>query len=459
MATQDKLQFIRKNYQIVYSLVLIIFIPLAIIANTVIFARSFQSAIDRDLQSKAISIGDAVNAGIIDSLDNPNKLQERIEKINGYNNEVVSIDLLEPAGEDFKVVASLDAKAIGRVSRDMVNIIAWRQDQPVAFLTTSGSNNSIDNKVDFSQKAVRYWSVVMPIKDGLGAKHAVLSLKISVAEMDALTKQILVRSYVVLLLTVVIIILLLANNTRLFEYAALYRKIKEIDQMKDEFISVASHELRTPVTGIKGYVSMILDGDMGPISDKAKDSLKIVMSSADRLAVLVDDLLNVSRIEQGRMKLESKPMEINKIINEVISELSIQAKQKNLSLSFKPHKGESPLVSVDTDKFKQILINVIGNAIKYTLKGGVEVFTNEKDDKFLEIKVKDTGLGMSTEARSRLFEKFYRIQTEETAKITGTGLGLWITKQLVEMQGGKITVDSIEKVGTQIDITFPIVKK
>lgn len=456
MPAKEKLQFIRKNYQIVYSIILIVFIPLAIIANTVIFTRSFQRAIDKDLQGKAVSIGDVINVGLIDYLDKPGELQSKIESIALFNKEVVAADVLMPSGEDFRVQASMDKQMVDRVTKETVNVLAWRENKPVAFLTSSGSNNSIDNVVKFDQKPERYWAVIMPLKDATGEKQALLSMKISVSVMDKLTRDILIRSYVVLLITVLIIILLLANNTRLFEYAALYRKIKEIDQMKDEFISVASHELRTPVTGIRGFVSMILAGDLGPVSDKARESLVIVQSSADRLAVLVDDLLNVSRIEQGRMKMELQPTDVNVIIKDSIAELRVQADQKKLALEYLPHAETLPKINIDTERFKQILFNLIGNAIKYTIAGSVEVSTEEKNGR-LEIKVKDTGLGMSAKARERLFEKFYRVRTEETSAITGTGLGLWITKQLVEKQAGEITVDSIEKVGTQMTISFPLI--
>jgi len=457
MPAKEKLQFIRKNYQIVYSIILIVFIPLAIILNTVIFTRSFQRAIDQDLQGKAISIGDVINVGLIDYLDKPEELQNKIEAISRFNNEVVAADVLIQSGEDFKVLASLNKQMVDRVTKETVNVLAWRENKPVAFLTTSGSNNSIDNVVKFDKAPARYWAVIMPLKDETGAKKMLLSMKISVSVMDKLTRDILIRSYVVLLITVLIIILLLANNTRLFEYAALYRKIKEIDQMKDEFISVASHELRTPVTGIRGFVSMILAGDLGPISEKAKESLIIVQSSADRLAVLVEDLLNVSRIEQGRMQLEKKPTNVGIIISESIAELKIQADQKKLNLTYGPHLEVLPQINIDPERFKQILFNLVGNAIKYTPTGNVEITTEEKNQR-LEIKIKDTGLGMSAKSRERLFEKFYRVQTDETSKITGTGLGLWITKQLVLMQDGEITIDSIEKVGTQVTISFPLLK-
>ncbi len=145
------------------------------------------------------------------------------------------------------------------------------------------------------------------------------------------------------------------------------------------------------------------------------------------------------------------------IIGDTVAELKLQADEKNLNLIYTPHTDKLPLINVDEDRFRQVLINLIGNAIKYTKEGSIEVITEEKA-KTLEIKVKDTGMGMSAEERKRLFEKFYRVRSKETQKITGTGLGLWITKQIIELMRGTITVDSIENVGTQATLRFPVVK-
>jgi len=156
--------------------------------------------------------------------------------------------------------------------------------------------------------------------------------------------------------------------------------------------------------------------------------------------------------------MEKKNIDVSQIIKDTVAELKIQADEKKLSLQYKLHRDHLPLIRVDSERFKQVLINLIGNAIKYTEKGGVEVITEEKDKgKMLEINIKDTGIGMSAKAQQRLFEKFYRVQNEKTADVVGTGLGLWITKKIVEMMRGSIRVSSIENVGTQATLRFPIV--
>lgn len=227
----------------------------------------------------------------------------------------------------------------------------------------------------------------------------------------------------------------------------------EVEQMKQELISIATHELRTPITGIKGYLDMILAGDAGEINPEAKEMLEEITKINQRLGDLVDDLLNVGRIEQGRIEVKPAPMDLNKLIENVVGELQIQAKDKKLELKY--DKTDIPQVKADLERTRQILINLIGNAIKYTLEGSVTV-TAEKQDKMVAVNIKDTGLGMNKEAQKRLFEKFYRVKSEKTRQITGTGLGLWITKQLVEKQGGKISVQSEEGKGSTFHFSLPV---
>jgi len=267
----------------------------------------------------------------------------------------------------------------------------------------------------------------------------------------------------------------------------------EVEQMKQELISIATHELRTPITGIKGYLDMILAGDTGELNAETKETLQETAGITQKLADLVDDLLNVGRIEQGRIEVKPVAMDLAKLISDVIKEISIQAKQKNLELvmlnaseassanadisnksrdSSASPQNDKIMVKADPDRTRQVLINLIGNAIKYTEKGSVTVSIgnssrvtsnnnnysssgNEKSGQVIT-HVQDTGLGMSKEGQEKLFSKFYRVKTEKTRSITGTGLGLWITKQIVELMGGKIWVESVEGKGSTFSFSLPI---
>jgi signal transduction histidine kinase len=386
-------------------------------------------------------------------LHDPIALQERLDAIAKLNNDVASAKILFPQGDGFKVIASTDRREVDQVNNDLENVVAWHQGQPIARLTTKLVNEE-DRGINGGS---RYWAIIMPLVDSQGDKQAVLSLKVSLNVMDAITRQIVWQSYIILGIIIFIIILLLANNTKILEYVNLYRKLKEVDRLKDDFISIASHELRAPVTGIHGYASMMRGGTYGDVPVNFQEPLQAVEQAASRLSNLVDDLLNVSRMEQGRLQFNLQPTMVYPLIKESIGELVANANEKKLDLVFKPHAEDLPLINIDADRFDQVLDNILSNAIKYTNAGTVEVTTEEKNG-FLIIRVKDMGIGMSSAERVRLFEKFYRIKNENTKHIVGTGLGLWLTKSIIETMKGQIQIKSIKNVGTQVTVSFPIIR-
>lgn len=227
----------------------------------------------------------------------------------------------------------------------------------------------------------------------------------------------------------------------------------ELERMKQELISISTHELRSPITAIKGYLDMVLSGDAGAINAEAKENLEEVVKINQRLADLVDDLLNVGRIEQGRMTIRLQKIDLLGLIDQTIQEYTPLAKDKNLRLSFQ--KVDLPQIKADPTRLRQVLNNLISNAIKYTHSGSVEVIAKQ-EEKNVVCQIKDSGLGIDKASQSRLFEKFYRVKTEQTRQITGTGLGLWISKKIVEMMGGKIWFESTEGKGSSFYFRLPI---
>jgi len=451
----------RETLQLIYGIVLIILIPLLIAFNTIFIINKYNKNLDVALQRQALIVGRSIYALIKDDLGNQDLLQKKIETLLSKNLEFQDLAVLVPEGDNFKIIASPQKEDIGKILKFYYYQVAWMQPDNDGLATDSlrlASTAEGEELIKGFSRESRFWQVALPMRNIEGEKQALLTMKLSSKIVDDLTNYNRNASIFLLVLTVLIIVLFLTAAVRLWDYAILYKKIKEVDQMKDEFISIASHELRTPVTGIRGYVSMILEGTFGKVSGKMEESLKIVENAASRLASLVEDLLNVSRIEQGQLAIEANPQDAGPIIKNIMAELSVQAKQKNLELKYQPHTEKLPLLNIDSDRFKQVLINLIGNGIKYTEKGQIEVTTQEKNNgKTLEIKIKDTGLGMSAQDRERLFQKFYRVQTEKTKNITGTGLGLWITKQIIELMKGTIMIDSMEGVGTQVTLQFPVV--
>jgi signal transduction histidine kinase len=449
--------FLRNNKQFIYSIALMVVIPSVIIFNTWLFSQSFKDTVDQSLRDKAVGISQSINISLADSLDSPEKLQKYVTNWKSYasnaklidekyENDVTALDIFYRDNENFKLVASFDEDKVGQSYDSMAYVIAWNSNWPSAQKIIDHSNNNY------------YWLVVSPLTDSLGEKKALLVITLSANAMDAVLSVALTRSYLVLIFSVIVIILLLLANSRLFEHAMLYNKIKEIDAMKDDFISMASHELRTPVTVIRGYVTMLIeDAQKLSIKEEALQYLSVIKTSTERLSNLIEDLLNVSRIEQGRMKIDSHPTDAWIMVESVTNQFMVQAKEKNIILSCTKEAELKSIIDIDKDRFEQVLINIIGNAIKYTPSGTVEVKVKSKDNSFF-VMVKDSGIGMTAKEREHLFEKFYRVRNAKTDAIVGTGLGLWITRQIIELMKGTISVDSMEGVGSLFTLEFPLSK-
>ncbi|MEK7120233.1 MAG: ATP-binding protein, partial [Patescibacteria group bacterium] len=203
-------------------------------------------------------------------------------------------------------------------------------------------------------------------------------------------------------------------------------ELKRLDQAKSEFISIASHQLRTPLTAISGYTSLMIEGTYGKINDKAQEVLKKIMDVNKGLIDLVNDLLNLSRIESGKIAYDFKPNSLVDIVEKTINELDNLAHTKNLELVWS-RPDFAPLLMLDKDKIQNVVMNLIDNAIKYTPKGKVEVSINQKRSD-LVFCVKDSGIGISPETLKGLFKKFVRSEEGRHVNANGTGLGLYIAK-------------------------------
>ena len=227
---------------------------------------------------------------------------------------------------------------------------------------------------------------------------------------------------------------------------------RELEKLKDEFVSLASHELRTPMTAIKGLISMIFEGDYGVINESLKDPLNDVASSTDRLIVLVNDILDVSRIESGRTKFKITEFSVADLASEVINSLIPLAKQKNIRLEVINTSLDK--VSADSDKVKQILINLINNALKFTDQGSVTVSFRDIDN-FAYISVTDTGIGISSDNAQKLFGKFIQVSNSQLGRPPGSGLGLYLSREYSRKMGGELWVERSE-VGRGTTLTFAL---
>ncbi|MBN1384346.1 MAG: response regulator [Elusimicrobia bacterium] len=233
---------------------------------------------------------------------------------------------------------------------------------------------------------------------------------------------------------------------------------KKIDRMKSEFVSNVSHELRTPLTSVKGAVELVLGGSEGPVSDSQRELLTIVKNNTLRLIKLISDLLDLSKIESGRIEMEIMPRNIIDIIKNTISEIKSLADQKQITLSFNSPE-QLPEVCCDEDRIKQVLINIIGNAIKFTPAKKSIVISVEENKEELQINITDTGMGIAEEHVDMVFEKFKQVDSSSTRSAGGTGLGLPITKSIIEAHKGRIWVESELGKGSTFSFTLPKIIK
>lgn len=216
-------------------------------------------------------------------------------------------------------------------------------------------------------------------------------------------------------------------------------RLKELDQMKSEFLSIASHQLRAPITAVRGYAANVAEGEYGPVPDHLKEPLGTIQESARLMAQSIEDYLNISRIEQGRMKYEKSNFDIADIAKKVVLELAPVAAKKKLALTVEA--PEDLNVNADIGKIKQVFTNLVDNSIKYTEQGSVTVKVT-KEGANARVTVLDTGVGIPAEEIGGLFEKFKRARGANKVNTTGTGLGLYVAKQLVEGNDGKIWIES-----------------
>lgn len=232
-------------------------------------------------------------------------------------------------------------------------------------------------------------------------------------------------------------------------------KEREVERLKAEFISLVSHELRTPLGSVSGYIEMVLDGDAGEINEEQKDYLQVAKRNVGKLTKLVSDLLTVSRIEAGALKLQKENLNLTTAIREVVNNLRPQFNMKQQRILVEIPEGEYTIYG-DPESIGQIFTNLLSNAHKYTPNDGQISVKMSIEENYYRVDVKDTGMGLTPEDQQKLFTKFFRSRDSEAQQITGVGLGLWITRSLVDIHGGGISLTSEYGKGSTFTVYLPI---
>lgn len=432
-----------KNPIVPYSILLVVVITGVIFLNSYLALKKFEENTDALIKSRAALVGDVIGAFFPSTQGESDSVQASLESLLEAN-RIHTEDLrgaryLGSEEGELRILASTERAERGETISDDRYFFALHEPKQrvVTFLDADAG--------------VRYWTAVKAVATG-GAPTGVVVLQFNLEKYDAFLSSTMRRVYGAAAISLVIVILLMLNHIRFFRYAIRATQLEEVDRMKDDFISMASHELRSPLTALSGYLDLIQEGfKKKNIVEKLKEENQYLLRmglSVERLKELVEDILNVSRIEQNRLSLEMVPVELAEAFPRLLDEIRPLALEKKLELLYKP---QSAVVLADAGKLHQVVLNLLSNAIKYTEQGKVELSV-KTDNEQVHITVADTGMGMSADNLKQLFTKFYRVPGKASETIKGTGLGLWISRELTRKMGGDITVESIQGVGSHFTV-------
>ena len=240
------------------------------------------------------------------------------------------------------------------------------------------------------------------------------------------------------------------------ELTLAFEEVKKISKRKTDFISSVSHELRTPLTSIKGYAAILMEEKLGHLPAAAKERLEKINRHSDELVHMVNDLLDIARIESGRVVMKMEQQGLKTIISDVADLISIQCKNKNIELITNIQK-DTPPVLADRTQLERVFINLLGNAVKFTPEDGKITIKTHTEDNVIQVDISDTGIGIPPDSLSMLFEEFYRVDNPINQLVKGTGLGLSLVKHIIEAHKGKIWVESKPGKGSTFSFTLPAI--
>lgn len=433
----------RNKLELIYSIAVLIAIPLIVLANTFITTSVvIDKAFDVELMRKA-DLANSVIANTSSDLIESNSYNKLSTVLNGLEKIQPTIQgssIIVETNDKLKVVAKSDT---GDSSFDQYNA-----------LLAINEKRSVAKKIDIYDKhnnLNQAWNVMTPVLNSENEAIALISTNFLTIDAQEAIDHAYRLSFIMLAVSIIVIIILLFRHFRLVGNIQLLAKQKEVNQTMSDFLSVATHELRAPTTIIKGYLSSVIE-DNNQIAPEVKKQISIALQQTERLNSLVQDLLNVSRVDQGKIEYKIAPVDTTAILNTLVENYRPIVAEKELEIIFN-NSQSIPLVSADEGRVQEIFTNLIDNAYKYTSKGSITI--EQKITKStVMINFRDTGFGMGPDAKERLFQRFYRIKTEQTNNIQGTGLGLWIIKQYIEAMGGKISVETMENVGSNFIVEF-----
>jgi signal transduction histidine kinase len=431
------IQYIRDHPQLIFTVLLIALVPAAFLVNSQQFlsvAREHQERIEMD---RVQIIHDLLAPLIARDINSPDSIATTLKALALENPDLTSIRVVMTGPEGLYHLVTLEPELWGTtVERpETYRAALLNPDRATIFPVASAGE--------------RLWQSFSVIPTDAG--EAFLFVEVSLAQIDSRFATEITRAYWWLIGLSIVVLLLLIRHVRLVDYAELYRKAKAANEMRDLFTHMITHELRAPLTAIRGYSSLIREDK--ETTPRVREEAERIEDSAGRLIGLVTDLLDVARINAGKLAIEKNTVAVSTVVQSVLRDQGVVADDKKITL--RPELPHEPVyIMGDEKRLYQVLTNLVSNAIKYTPTGTIAVSVTASANR-VEVRVKDTGMGISAADQQKLFSPFFRVESQAVSQITGTGLGMWITKELVNLMGGSIGVESIQNVGTHVVMVFP----
>ncbi|MEK7462072.1 MAG: HAMP domain-containing sensor histidine kinase [Patescibacteria group bacterium] len=430
------LHVLYSSNRLLFVVSLLFIFPLLFLYITNTFAETAKLNIETAEKRRVAVLHDSLQVLVGSYNENQALLREFLTLQQRETPDVTEIRITKKTAEGYLIVESYDDQKEG--SYESVTDM-YSTAQP-------GINSSLI--FEFTNHDERTWQVVRAIT--VGAESYYVLSEHTFKDIDSLMQARKQQSYLGLTAIFAFLIALAYWFGRQIDWHKRYDILAAKMKERDLFTTMIAHEFRTPLTAIRGYNSFLAESIS--ISEQEKTFVTAISQSTDRLLALVNDFLEVAKIQSGKMDLIKSTVDVQPIIMAVCEALQPIAREKKLELSF--HKLAVPIViNTDTKRLYQILQNLISNALKYTKQGAIEV-TLDVTPKTISIRIKDTGMGITADDQQKLFAPFARVGGVEKTSITGTGLGMWITKQLVAALDGTITVESIKDIGTHVVLGF-----
>ncbi len=426
----------RSNNRLMFVGLLVFIFPILFVLVTQSFFDTAYSNIETSEKRRVGMLHDALAIMLSDYPLNSYQVKDFIAKQKTQNEDILEVRIVEKNNTGFLILESFTPEKIGSYEP---NIDVYQ--------TTFATNDSFI--FEFENGSWRTWQAVRAVSVKDGSTYYIFT-EHSFKTIDGIMSARKQQSYLGLTAIFLFLIGLAYWFARQTDWQKKHSLLQENLKERDLFTNMIAHEFRTPLTAVRGYASFLEESTT--LTSNERQYVDTIQLSANRMLALINDFLEVAKIQSGKTVVEKVSTDIQPIIAAVLQVLLPLAKEKNLNLLYKPLAV--PLVlKTDSKRLHQVLQNLISNSIKYTPQGMVEISTDVSPH-LVTIRIKDTGMGISAEDQQKLFAPFSRVGGVEKTSTPGTGLGMWITKQYVELLGGSVSVESIKNVGTHVVLTF-----